>query len=76
MSRIFTQVDYSQFRQFIEAIDTGKIRNKGYETEIYNSRGDIQAIVYAASIDEKGHCHPAEYHVVASSLALSLPLAA
>lgn len=76
MSRIFTQVDYPQFRQFIDAVSTRKIKNRGYETVIYDANGDIQAIIYAASIDEKGDCHPAQYHVKAASLACRLPLAA
>ena len=76
MNRIFTQVDYSQFRQLLDSIATRKVKNRGYETAIYDRRGDIQAIVHAASIDDKGVCHPAEYHVRASSLALCLPLAA
>jgi hypothetical protein len=76
MSRIFSKVDYQQFRQFLQGISTRKIRNKGYETVIYDNQGDIQAIVYAASIDEKGVCHAAEYHVRAASLALCVPMAA
>jgi hypothetical protein len=71
MNRVFTRVDYEQFRQFLDVITTGKVRNKGYETAIYDRQGDIQATVYAASIDEKGNCHPAEYHVRARSLGRS-----
>jgi hypothetical protein len=76
MNRVFTQVDYQQFRRLLGAITTRKVKNKGFETVIYDQQGDVQAIVYAASIDDKGHCHPAEYHVKAASLALCLPLAA
>lgn len=76
MSRIFTQVDYQQFRQFLDTITTRKIKNKGFETAIYDQQGDIQAIVYAASIDDKGKCHPAEYHVKATALSLCMPMAA
>ena len=76
MERLYTRVDYSQFRQFLETIDTGKVKNRGYETTIYDRQGDIQATVYAASIDEKGKIYPAEYYVKARSLTIDLSAAA
>lgn len=60
---VFIPVSYRQYRQFIAGIDTRKIKGKGYDTAIYDTAGDIQAIVHAASIDEKGRCYPAEYYV-------------
>ena len=74
--RIFTQVDYRQFRQYLAQIPGQQIRTRGYETEICDADGDIQAIVHAASIDENGRCHPASYHVRSASLCLSFPVAA
>ena len=60
---VFIPVSYRQYRQFIAGIKTQKIKGKGYDTAIYDTAGDIQAIVHAASIDEKGRCYPAEYYV-------------
>ena len=60
---VFIPVSYRQYRQFIAGVDTRKIKGKGYDTAIYDTAGDIQAIVHAASIDEKGRCYPAEYYV-------------
>jgi hypothetical protein len=78
MARIFTQVDYKQFRQFLSAVATRKVKNKGFETVIYDTQGDVLAIVHAASIDDKGNCHDAEYHVRSTSLGLcqAVPVAA
>ena len=60
---VFTQVEYQQFRKFINQVHGHKIRSKGYETLIYDNSKDIQAIVHAASIDEKGNCYPAAYFI-------------
>jgi hypothetical protein len=76
MKRIFTQVDYGQFRQFLATTATQKVKNRGFETAIYDQRGDIQAIVHAASIDAKGKCHPAEYYIRTTSLGFGLAAAA
>ena len=76
MDRLFSRVNYDQFRQFLDAIDVGRVRNKGYETTIYDLEGDVQATVYAASIDEKGRVYPAEYYVRARSLAIGMASAA
>ncbi|ARN74926.1 hypothetical protein [Oceanicoccus sagamiensis] len=65
---VFTQVDYRQFRQHLADITTNTVKGKGYETAIYDSKGDIQAIVHAASIDTNGHCYPAEYFIRSSAL--------
>jgi hypothetical protein len=67
-NQVFTQVNYRQFRQFMANITTTVIKGKGFETVIYNQHGDIKAIVHAASIDENGECHPAEYYVKATTL--------
>ena len=63
INRVFTQVDYRQFRQHLADITTTTIKGKGYETAIYDTSGDIQAIVHAASIDNNGRCYPAEYFI-------------
>jgi len=78
MAGIFTQVDYQQFRQYLSTVATRKVKNKGFETVIYDMKGEILAIVHAASIDEKGNCHDAEYHVLSTSLGLcrTVPVAA
>ena len=76
MNSIFTRVDYEQFRAFVDAFPTGRIRNRGYETAIYDRHGDILATVYAASIDERGKCHPAEYYIRAVSLPVGMSAAA
>ena len=76
MERLYTRVDYQQFRQFLQTITPGNVKNRGYETTIYDREGDIQATVYAASIDEKGKVYPAEYYVKASSLAIGVAAAA
>lgn len=61
--QVFTQVNYRQFRQYMAATCSTVIKGKGYETVIYDKHGDIKAIVHAASIDEQGRCHPAQYYV-------------
>ena len=78
MARIFTQVDYQQFRQFLSTVATRKVKNKGFETVIYDMQGDVLAIVHAASIDDKGNCHEAEYHLRSTFLGLcrTIPVAA
>ncbi|MGK0441377.1 MAG: hypothetical protein ACJA0N_001175 [Pseudohongiellaceae bacterium] len=60
---VFTSVNYRQFRNFLAEIAGSKIKGKGYETVICDKTGNIQAIVHAASIDDHGRCHPAEYFV-------------
>jgi hypothetical protein len=67
-NRVFTQVDYRQFRQHLADITTNTVKGKGYETAIYDTKGDIQAIVHAASIDTDGRCYPAEYFVRTTAL--------
>lgn len=61
--RVFTQVNYRQFRDYLASIATHKVKGKGYETAIYDKWGDIQAIMHAASMDEHGRCYPAEYYI-------------
>ena len=65
---VFTKVDYRQFRQHMADISSNTIKCKGFETVIFDRGGNIQAIVHAASIDQQGACHPAEYHIRTSAL--------
>ena len=67
-SKVFSQVDYRQFRQHLANITTNTVKGKGYETAIFDKKGDIQAIVHAASIDGEGNCYPAEYFIRASAM--------
>ena len=69
---VFTQVDYRQFRQHLADITTKTVKGKGYETSIYDAKGDIQAIVHAASIDTNGQCYPAEYHIRTQALPVAM----
>lgn len=73
-NRVFTQVDYRQFRQHLADITTKTVKGKGYETAIYDRKGDIQAIVHAASIDSSGRCYPAEYFIRSQALPQMLAL--
>ncbi|MGK0500629.1 MAG: hypothetical protein ACJAYG_002282 [Oceanicoccus sp.] len=77
-NRVFTQVDYNQFRQHLDDICTKNIKGKGFETTIFDDKGDIQAIVHAASIDSDGRCYPAEYYIRSNANACQMqwPLAA
>ncbi len=74
--RVFTQVDYRQFRQHLADFQTTTIKGQGFETVIYDKSGDIQAIVHAASIDTNGRCFPAEYFIRSEALPLKWSLAA
>lgn len=73
---VFQSVNYREFRQHLECIATGKVKEKGFETVIYDQQGRIQAIVHAASIDADGNCYPAEYFVMGQALEQNLLLAA
>ena len=75
-SRVFTSVSYRLFRQHLADIHSSTVKARGFETTIFDRRGDIQAIVHAAAIDANGHCHPAEYYIRSSALILDWPLAA
>ncbi|MBN4055537.1 hypothetical protein JYU12_02210 [bacterium AH-315-K03] len=75
-NQVFTQVNYRQFRQFMDSITTTVIKGKGYETAIYDNHANIKAIVHAASIDEKGRIHPSEYYIKATALPVHLSYAA
>ena len=75
-NRVFTQVDYRQFRQHLADFTTRTVEGKGYETIIYDQYGDIQAIVHAASIDNTGRCYPAEYFIRTAALPVPLSAAA
>ena len=74
--QVFTQVDYRLFRQHLADITTKTIKGKGYETAIYDKKGDIQAIVHAASIDTNGRCYPSEYFIRSRALPVTWPKAA
>lgn len=76
MNRVFTRVEYPQFRQFLDGLVTGRIRHKGYETVICDRDGDLQALVHAPSIDEKGRLYPAAYYIRTSALTVGIPAAA
>lgn len=67
-NRVFTPVDYRQFRQHLADFKTTTVDSKGYETIIYDQHGDIQAIVHAASIDNLGRCYAAEYFIRSQAL--------
>ena len=71
-NRVFTQVDYRQFRQHMADTHTKQVKGKGFETTIYDHKGDIQAIIHAASIDDKGNCYPAEYFIRTSAMAVAM----
>ena len=75
-NRVFTPVDYREFRHHMENISAGKVKEKGYETIIYDRKGDIQAILHSASIDGDGNCYPAEYFVRSQALDNPISLAA
>lgn len=67
-SKVFSKVDYRQFRQHLANTNTTTVKGKGFETAIYDKKGDIQAIVHAASMDSEGRCYPAEYFIRASAI--------
>jgi hypothetical protein len=73
---VFTQVNYRQFRQYLATIATHKVKGKGYETAIYDKWGDIQAIMHAASMDERGRCYAAEYYIRSDAMQAGLSQAA
>lgn len=75
-SRVFSPVSYRHFRQHLAHIPATTVQGKGFETAIYDKEGDIQAIVHAASIDNKGNCFPAEYFIRTSELSNGLRHAA
>jgi hypothetical protein len=75
-SRVFKQVNYRQFRQHLANIRTDMVKGKAFETAIYDLKGDIQAILHAASIDSKGRCYPAEYFIRSTTLPQEWPMAA
>ena len=62
-SSFFVRVDQREFKRRLNATPGCDIRRKGYETVIYDAEGDILGIMHAASIDEKGRCHPTEYYL-------------
>ena len=72
-SRVFTQVDYRQFRQHMADTHTKQVKGKGFETIIFDHSGDIQAIMHAASIDEAGNCYPAEYFIRTAAIVEEAP---
>ena len=59
----FVQVDQAEFKLRLNRCPDLDIRRKAYETVIYDRAGDILGILHAASIDEKGRCHPTEYYL-------------
>lgn len=61
--RFFVEVDHAIFKRFINSIDNAKIKHTGYETVLYDGCGEIVGILHAASIDERGKCHPPAYYL-------------
>ena len=61
-NKTFEPVSYRQFRRATNSLH-GQIKNKGFATYIYDDSRNLQAIVQAASIDESGHCLPAQYFI-------------
>ena len=59
----FVTADYREFKRRINRCPRPEIRRKSYETVIYDEEGDILGIFHAASIDEKGRCHPTAYYL-------------
>lgn len=59
----FVRVDYREFKRRLNRCPRADVRRKGYETVILDEEGDILGIVHAASIDERGRCHPTEYYL-------------
>ena len=59
----FVQVDPAEFKRRLNRCPNPDIRRKAYETVIFDGAGDILGILHAASIDEKGRCHPTEYYL-------------
>lgn len=63
LDSFFVRVDYREFKRRLNRCPSPDIRRKAYETVIYDEDGDILGIVHAASIDERGRCHPTEYYL-------------
>lgn len=59
----FIRVDYPEFRRRLNLCSGRDVRQRAWETVIYDGEGDILGIVHAASIDEKGRVHPTEYYL-------------
>jgi hypothetical protein len=59
----FVRVDYREFKCRLNSVPGCDVRRKAFETVILDGEGDILGIVHAASIDEKGRCHPTEYYL-------------
>ncbi len=70
---IFQQVDYRQFRQHLDSISAGKVKEKNFETMVYDRSGKLQAIVHAAAIDKDGNCFPAQYFVLTEVISHTMP---
>ena len=59
----FVSVDYREFKRRLNRCPRPEIRRKAYETVICDEEGDVLGIVHAASIDERGRCHPTAYYL-------------
>jgi len=59
----FVRVDYQEFKRRLNRCARPAIRRRAFETVIYDPDGDVLGIVHAASIDERGRCHPTEYYL-------------
>ena len=63
MSKLFTKVNYRQFRSTLNSFATGTINERRQDTFICDKSGEVRAVVCSPYIDGDGQCHPAEYFV-------------
>lgn len=59
----FVRVDVRDFKRRLNGSPGCTIRRRGFETVICDAEGDVLGIMHAASIDERGRCHPTEYYL-------------
>ena len=59
----FVRVDAREFKRRLNSSPGCSIRRRAFETVISDNEGDILGIMHAASIDERGRCHPTEYYL-------------
>ena len=61
VKKFFVQVECSVFRRVVNGAMNARIKHTGYETVIFDDDGDVLGILHAASIDDRGRCHPPAY---------------
>jgi hypothetical protein len=59
----FVRVDVREFKRQLNRYPGCTVRRRAFETVIHDDAGDVLAIMHAASIDERGRCHPTEYYL-------------